>query len=79
MQALYAGLMAWTIELAVAFTMLYVLKKEESKVLGHLLLITFEQCELSKDTARIFNMQTSRSSNNYSSWACHASLRRAVG
>jgi len=33
MQALYAGLMAWTIELAVAFTMLYVLKKEESKVL----------------------------------------------
>jgi|TARA_R110002110_G_scaffold157856_1_gene354939 hypothetical protein len=33
MQALYAGLMAWTIELTVAFTILYILKKEESKVL----------------------------------------------
>jgi|TARA_R100001163_G_scaffold44902_1_gene33822 hypothetical protein len=33
MEALYAGLLAWTIELSIAFSILYVLKHEENKVI----------------------------------------------
>lgn len=33
MEAIYAGLLAWTIELSIAFSILYILKHEENKVI----------------------------------------------
>ena len=33
MEAIYAGLLAWAIELSVAFSILYILKHEENKVI----------------------------------------------